>query len=245
MNKDKATAIIYHDWSSIVRGLPKEQAGELFQGLFARWDGEDDGLPATLKVILDYFETKIDESNAKYDEAVKARAEGRKKQAEELKQLKETSSDLNTLKDTSSDLKGLKRPDTDTDTDTVTDTVTDTDIKENVSKDTSKKNFSLLVDEVLDSVELFKNNDDLKDAFKDYLEMRKQIKKPIKTKRALKLNLDDAIKFGNGDHDQTLEVINASIKHSWQGIYGLDNKKTKDDELMETIMNFGGDDIGE
>ena len=127
MNKDKSTAIIYRDWSSIVLGLTPEKAGELFQGLFRRWADEPDGLDPTLKVILDYFETKIDENNAKHEEASQKRAEGRRKQAEELKALKDTSSNLKSIKKTSKNLTSLKRPDTDTDTDTVTDTDTETE----------------------------------------------------------------------------------------------------------------------
>ena len=216
MNKDKATALIYHDWSSIVRGLPREQAGDLFQGLYARWDGEDDNLPPTLKVVLDYFEAKIDESNAKYTEAVKARAEGRKRQAEEQKALKDTSSDLNTLKDTSSDLKGLKRPDTDT----VTDTVTDTDKKENVSNDTSKKRaFSLRdVDGIIDEYLIIRDREDIRKVIKEFFAAKKQVKKTI-SETAVRRNINKALDLADNNPDQVKELFELALERGWQGIY--------------------------
>ena len=218
MNKDKATALIYHDWSSIVRGLPREQAGDLFQGLYARWDGEDDNLPPTLKVVLDYFEAKIDESNAKYTEAVKARAEGRKRQAEEQKALKDTSSDLNTLKDTSSDLKGLKRPDTDTVT--VTDTDTVTEIKENVSKDTSKKRaFSLRdVDGIIDEYLIIRDRDDIRKVINEFVAAKKQAKKTI-SETAVRRNINKALDLANNNPDQVKELFELALERGWQGIY--------------------------
>ena len=231
--------ILYKSWLAMFLALDHDQNGQILEAITHHVIcGHDIEVSETIRPLVESVLSEIDVNMTQYlDRCETNKRIADQREHERATNVTRTCNERDTI--VSPEMHVIN---TNTNTNT---NITLSNDKENVSNDTSKKNFSLLVDEVLDSVELFKNNDDLKDAFKDYLEMRKQIKKPIKTKRALKLNLDDAIKFGNGDHDQTLEVINASIKHSWQGIYSLDNKKTKDDELMETIMNFGGDDIGE
>lgn len=75
------------------------------------------------------------------------------------------------------------------------------------------------VDSVLDSVEIIKNNPDLRQAFIDFFEMRKNTKHPITTERGLKLAINDAFKNGNGDPAQMMECINQSIMNSYRGIF--------------------------
>lgn len=82
----------------------------------------------------------------------------------------------------------------------------------------SKKKFDPI--EILDSVGSIRTNEDVRNAFLDFLEMRKQIKHPVNTERALKLLINDAFKYGVTSNG-VIAVINQSIKNGWRGIFAL------------------------
>lgn len=78
---------------------------------------------------------------------------------------------------------------------------------------------------ILDSVEVIRNNPDLRQAFHDFMEMRKKTKHPITTERALKLAINDAYKHGSGDPAQMVACINQSILNNWRGIFPVHEEK--------------------
>lgn len=78
-------------------------------------------------------------------------------------------------------------------------------------------------DDVLDSIEIIRENPDLREAFVEYIKMRKLIKKPL-TDRALKLNINDAYKLSGGDAKKMQAIVEQSIQHSWAGMYELKTK---------------------
>lgn len=78
-------------------------------------------------------------------------------------------------------------------------------------------------DDVLDSIEIIRENPDLREAFVEYIKMRKLIKKPL-TDRALKLNINDAFKLSGGDAKKMQAIVEQSIQHSWAGMYELKTK---------------------
>ena len=77
----------------------------------------------------------------------------------------------------------------------------------------------------------FPNDESLNQAFLDYLEMRKQIKKPM-TDRAVELAIKklkelSALPFSNSmDNDLAIQILNQSIMNSWQGLFPLKDQKT-------------------
>ena len=77
----------------------------------------------------------------------------------------------------------------------------------------------------------FPNDESLNQAFLDYLEMRKQIKKPM-TDRAVELAIKklkelSALPFSDSmDNDLAIQILNQSIMNSWQGIFPLKEQKT-------------------
>lgn len=75
-------------------------------------------------------------------------------------------------------------------------------------------------DEILDSVPVIRDNIDLRDTFIDFVKMRKLIKKPL-TDRALKGIINDTVRYGKGDIQRMIAVLEQSIKGSWQGVYDL------------------------
>ena len=81
----------------------------------------------------------------------------------------------------------------------------------------SKKSESF--DEILNSL----NNKDLEDAFKEFINMRKEIKKPL-TPYALKLAIKELFKLSD-DSEEMIAIVNQSIANSWQGLFPLKQKQ--------------------
>ena len=81
------------------------------------------------------------------------------------------------------------------------------------------------------STTYFPNDESLNQAFLDYLEMRKQIKKPM-TDRAVELAIKkleelSALPFSNSmDNDLAIRILNQSVMNSWQGLFPLKEQKT-------------------
>ena len=67
----------------------------------------------------------------------------------------------------------------------------------------------------------------LNQAFLDYIEMRKKIKKPLATDRAIKLAMNNIEKLSGGDNDVAIQIIEQSIMNSWQGLFPLKEEKQK------------------
>lgn len=76
-------------------------------------------------------------------------------------------------------------------------------------------------DEVLCSYPVIENNPDLKQVILDYMENRKALKSPIKTERALKLNINEAVKLADGDPNVMKAIFEQSIRNGWKGVFPL------------------------
>ena len=88
----------------------------------------------------------------------------------------------------------------------------------------SKKVMSF--DEILDSVLVIKENPDLRDAFVEYIKMRKFIKHPL-TDKALKLNINKAYELSKGDPILMRKLVEQSIEMSYRGIFPLNEDRKK------------------
>ena len=84
-------------------------------------------------------------------------------------------------------------------------------------------------------IENYTINDDLREALKGFVEMRKEIKKPITTK-GLKIALGKLDKWALDDLTK-IDIVNQSIERSWSGLFPLNknnnqyNKKPNREEL--------------
>ena len=67
--------------------------------------------------------------------------------------------------------------------------------------------------------EFFPDNEELNQSFLDYIEMRKKIKKPLASDRAIKLALNKLESLSGGDQEKAIQILNQSIFHSWQGLF--------------------------
>lgn len=75
------------------------------------------------------------------------------------------------------------------------------------------------LDKIINS---YTENLELRNTLKEFLKMRKSIKKPM-TDRAMSLLISKLDKLGFNDNEK-IEILNQSIFNSWQGIFELKNK---------------------
>ena len=69
----------------------------------------------------------------------------------------------------------------------------------------------------------FPQNEELDNAFQEFLAMRKYIKKPISTQQAITRKLNKIEKLSGGDDDLAIKIINQSTDNCWLDIYTLKN----------------------
>lgn len=91
----------------------------------------------------------------------------------------------------------------------------DTEIDKKKKKKSAKADLNGMIDS-------FTENEELKDALKAFLDMRKSIKKPIQTEYAFKLALNKLKKLSDRDSER-IEIVNQSVEHNWQTFYSLQN----------------------
>ena len=95
-------------------------------------------------------------------------------------------------------------------------TKTNTKINTNNKKEKEKTN----IDKIINT---YTENNSLVEAIKDFIKMRKTIKKPI-TDRGLKMILNKLDQYGNDDLEK-IEILENSIVNCWQGVFELKHKK--------------------
>ena len=86
--------------------------------------------------------------------------------------------------------------------------------KNKASKKEPRKSFDDLIDE-------YTQNEELRDALRAFIQMRKAIKKPV-TNRALELAFKNLDGLTKADADK-IAIVNQSIMNSWQGLFPLKN----------------------
>ena len=106
------------------------------------------------------------------------------------------------------------------------------------------KNMEKDITNVISKKKSYYPDDELLDeAFNEYVTMRKKIKKPICTDKALHRAMNTLEKLSGGDNDLAVKILNQSVDHCWQGLFELkeDNsnkqqgKKNVFDEWKEAI----------
>ena len=93
----------------------------------------------------------------------------------------------------------------------------------NTNKNTNienKKEKGTSLDKIINS---HTENLELRTTLKEFLKMRKTIKKPM-TDKAMKLLISKLNKLGSNDYEK-IEILDQSILNCWQGIFELKNKK--------------------
>ena len=114
--------------------------------------------------------------------------------------------------------------------------------REDIDTDTKKKKKSAKAD--LDGmINSFTENEELREALKAFLDMRKSIKKPIQTEYAFKLALNKLKQLSDIDSIR-IEIVNQSVEHNWQTFYSLQNNyKTNEVDMPEYMKKQEKGDI--
>lgn len=106
----------------------------------------------------------------------------------------------------------------------------------NKNKEKSNINLNMLIAE-------YTQNECLRETLKDFLKMRKAIKKTM-TDRALKIMLKKLKGFSN-DEDIQIKILEQSILNSWQGIFPLKDQSEKNTVNHGTSNKNNCDDLYE
>ena len=80
----------------------------------------------------------------------------------------------------------------------------------------------------------YSNNPNLESAFKDFVAMRKSLKKPL-TNNALTRLKNKLNKLSGGNVDLAIAILNQSVDHCWQDVYEL--KDTTQQPIKSTPVN--------
>lgn len=116
------------------------------------------------------------------------------------------------------------------------------DIEIDIDTDKKKKKKSAKAD-LNGMIDSFTENEELKDALKAFLDMRKSIKRPIQTEYAFKLALNKLKQLSDIDSIR-IEIVNQSVEHNWQTFYALQNSyRTNEVEMPEYMKKQGKGDI--
>ncbi len=133
-----------------------------------------------------------------------------------------------------SNCKGLKS-NSDTENDNGDDTESDTSKKEYIKKNYKKEN------NIYSAFDSYTENEELKTALKDFSEMRKTIKKPFTTTRAITMLLNKLNNLASTDEEKKL-ILEQSIFNNWQGIFPLKNenlyKPSQGTTTKQQLFNF-------
>lgn len=95
---------------------------------------------------------------------------------------------------------------------------------DNAIKKKAAKNY-LTKKEIEDKISESFAEDSLKHSFRDFLEMRVTIKKPISTSGALTRMINRLKKLSEGDELLADKILDQSIRNNWQDIYPLKDKQ--------------------
>lgn len=116
--------------------------------------------------------------------------------------------------------------DKEADTDTHIDTEQDTDIHINIESNTDIKTKNKKEKK---EIIYYPNDEKLDVAFKDYLNMRKEIKKPM-TKRAIELAMSKLQELSDGDNDIAIQILEQSVMNSWIGLFDIKTSSNKENK---------------
>lgn len=103
------------------------------------------------------------------------------------------------------------------------------EIDKDIDTDKKKKKKSAKAD-LDEMINAFTENEELREALKAFLDMRKSIKKPIQTEYAFKLALNRLKQLSDIDSIR-IEIVNQSVEHNWRTFYTLQNSYRTNTEV--------------
>lgn len=212
----KDSFILYLEQKQIFEMLTDEEAGKLIKAIFEYEDtGQIVSLDKSLRIAFIPIKSILDRNKEKYEKVVE-----RNKSNIEKRWNKEDTKNT-------TGKNGIQKNTKNTDNDNVNDNeyVYDNDIDK---KEKSKKRKTF--EDVLSENHF---SEQLENTIRDFIDMRKTIKKPM-TSKALELLIKNLDKLTNLEEEK-IAILNQSIEHGWQTVYPL--KREKQMSAMEEFMN--------
>lgn len=204
----KDSFILYLEQKQIFEMLTNEEAGQLIKAIFEYEDTwQIVNLDRSLQIAFLPIKSALDRNKEKYENVVK-----RNKRNIEKRWEKENTKNTTGKKGIQKNTKNTDNEhDNDNERDNENDNEHDKDKKE---KNKKRKTF----DDILAENHFTK---ELEDTIRDFIDMRKTIKKPM-TSKALELLLRNLKKLTNLEEEK-IAILNQSIEHGWQTVYPLKN----------------------
>lgn len=200
----KDSFILYLEQKQIFEMLTDEEAGKLIKAIFEYEDtGQIISLDKSLRIAFIPIKSILDRNKEKYEKVVE-----RNKSNIEKRWNKEDTKNT-------TGKNGIQKNTKNTDNDNVNDNeyvyVYDNDIDKK-EKSKKRKTFE----------DVFSENhfsEQLENTIRDFIDMRKTIKKPM-TSKALELLIKNLDKLTNLEEEK-IAILNQSIEHGWQTVYPL------------------------
>lgn len=206
----KDSFILYLEQQEIFEMLTDEQAGQLIKNIFSyERTGQMPKMDKMLNLAFVPIMQILDKNRIKYEEKCK-----KNKENIEMRWNKKNTNVYERKK------QNTNYTDNDNEYEYDNDNVNENDIDKK-EKNKKRKTFE----------DIFTENDfseELKTTLKDFIDMRKTIKKPMTTK-ALELLLKNLEKLTNLE-DEKIAILNQSIEHGWQTVYPLKNNSLQKNE---------------
>lgn len=111
----------------------------------------------------------------------------------------------------------------------------DSIVKDIIKEKNIKRESPTFIAEFLDSID----NAELREAYSDFIDMRKEIKAPITTERMLNV-LKNKLNGITQDTQKQIELLNEAIFNKWKSVYPI---KPKSATQGKTEHNYGGFDL--
>ncbi|MCR5323566.1 MAG: DUF6291 domain-containing protein [Lachnospiraceae bacterium] len=219
---EKNSFIFYTDYKQHLELLSNEQRGILIMALTCYQLGEDlPEMDSVTQMAFSFIRQRMDIDNAKYEETCKARSEAGKKGGRPRKAAAFAEDDEKANKANGFFEKQTKAKKADNDNDNDYD---------HYQKENDKKK------KAADVVEYF-DNADLDKTFKDFIQMRQQLKKPM-TEQAIGRMIIKIKKLSGGDDSLAVQILERSIIRSWTDIYSLNDIGIKKDMQKNKFNNY-------
>ena len=229
----KDSFILYLEQKQIFEMLTDEEAGQLIKAIFEYEDtGQTVTLDRSLQIAFLPIKNVLDRNKEKYEKVVERNKKNIEKRwnKEDTKNTTGKNGIPKNTKNTDNDNEHDNDNDNEHDNDNDNEHDNDNDNEhDNDKKEKNKKRKTF--DDVF-SENHFSN--DLENTIKDFIDMRKTIKKPMTTK-ALELLIRNLKKLTNLE-DEQIAILNQSIEHGWQTVYPL--KQFKNNSSNGNINDF-------
>ena len=90
-----------------------------------------------------------------------------------------------------------------------------------IEKETKAKKESFEPVAYLYTIEDIKDDPQLIEAFKDFFDMRKALKKPLKTSKGVNGRVNECRRLAKNNHELMIKILNQSVEHEWLNLYEL------------------------